>query len=76
MYKKFSIAPVQIKRTTRIKNYVVGENFVSRGEIVLRIGPTSIGKTVFATDFAYDLAAGRNLYGNVPSKNLLIKLGF
>ena len=80
MYKKFSTAPVQIKRATRIKNYVIGENFVSLGEIVLIIGPTSIGKTVFATDFAYDLAAGRNLYGNVPVlrpvKTLLVLLEY
>ena len=80
MYKKFSTAPVQIKRTTRIKNYVIGENFVSLGEMVLIIGPTSIGKTVFATDFAYDLAAGRNLYGNVPVlrpvKTLLVLLEY
>lgn len=80
MYKKFSTTPVQIKRTTRISNYVIGENFVSLGEIVLIIGPTSIGKTVFATDFAYDLAAGRNLYGNVPVlrpvKTLLVLLEY
>lgn len=80
MYKKFSTAPVQIKRKTRISNYVIGENFVSLGEIVLIIGPTSIGKTVFATDFAYDLAAGRNLYGNVrvlrPVKTLLVLLEY
>lgn len=71
MYKKFSTAPVQIKRKTRISNYVIGENFVSLGEIVLIIGPTSIGKTVFATDFAYDLAAGRSRFESGNSQTQL-----
>ena len=43
---------------------------VRKGDMVLIVGPTDVGKSVFTLNMAYDIALGRNSYGNtlVPRK--------
>ena len=62
-------APRKSLKTIYKESSVLGQGGVDFGEIVLIVGETDVGKSVFASDLAFDLAAGRNIFGGVKLSN-------
>ena len=78
--KKNTFKHSSTKRSENKKMYQIGDNWITKGSIVLLIGNTDSGKSVTAYDMYVDLVAGRNIYGNIevkrPMKSLYALLEF